>query len=83
VNWKYFRRWGAIMSEEKKEPLNFLKLVEGIRADEKAQLKEAYKQMRVLYLDLIEAGFDMIEAMALIAAICRPPMDKNGGKNEN
>jgi hypothetical protein len=33
-----------------------------------------------MYLELIEAGFDMIEAMAFIAAICRPPMDKDGGK---
>jgi hypothetical protein len=69
------------MPEEKKSPIDFLKVVEGIRADEKAQSKEAYKQMRLLYLELIEAGFDMIEAMAFIAAMCRPPINQNGKNN--
>jgi hypothetical protein len=56
---------------EKKEPIDFLKLVEGMKMSQEAQLKEALKQTRYFYLELIEAGFTMDEAMAFLAALTR------------
>jgi len=68
------------MSEEKKAPIDFLKVIEGIKADEKTQLKEAFKQTRTLYLELLDAGFDMIEAMAFIAALWKANSNPDGNK---
>jgi hypothetical protein len=61
------------MDEGKKEPFDFLKLIAEV------ELKAAFKQMRLLYLGLIEAGFTMQEAMAYLAALTRNPSnDKKG-----
>jgi hypothetical protein len=40
-------------------------------ASEKAKVKESFKMLRVLYNEMIEAGFTMEEAMAFIAALCK------------
>jgi hypothetical protein len=65
-----------MMGESKKEPIDFLKVIEGIKKSESEQLKEACKQTRVLYLELIEAGFTMLEAMAFIAALLQRGNEK-------
>jgi len=59
------------MAEEKKAPIDFLKVVEGIKKDEVAAMKEAFKAIRTIYLEMIEAGFSMEEAMVYIAALTR------------
>jgi hypothetical protein len=45
------------MTEEKKEPIDFLKVIQGIEKNKAEELKEAFKQARLLYLGLIETGF--------------------------
>jgi hypothetical protein len=57
------------LNKGKKEPIDFLKLVEGMKMSQEAQLKEALKQMRFLYLEMIEAGFTMAEAMTYLAVL--------------
>jgi DNA-directed RNA polymerase delta subunit len=57
------------MNESRKEPIDFLKVIEGIETNKKEELKEALKQLRTFYLELIEAGFTMQEAMAFLAAL--------------
>jgi DNA-directed RNA polymerase delta subunit len=62
------------MANEKK-PVDFLKVVEGIKKTAEAERKEAFKQIREFYLELIENGFTMDEAMAFIAALTRQSND--------
>jgi len=69
-----------LKGEEKKNPIDFLKAVEGIKKTEEAEKKEAFKQIRGVYLDLLDAGFDMIEAMAFIAAMCKASENDKGEK---
>jgi hypothetical protein len=60
------------LTEKKiKEPIDFLKAIEGIETNKKEKLKEALKQLRFFYLELIEAGFTMQEAMAYLAALTK------------
>jgi hypothetical protein len=59
------------MADDKKSPIDFLKVIEGIKKSEIEQIKEAFRQMRIMYLELIEAGFTMEEAMAFMAAMMR------------
>jgi hypothetical protein len=61
------------MTEEKKEPVDFLKVLNGIEKNKEAELREAFKQLRLMYLNLLEAGFTMEEAMAYLAALTRGP----------
>jgi hypothetical protein len=56
-----------------KEPVDFLKVVEDIKKNEQEQRKKAFKQIGDFYLELIEAGFTMEEAMAYMAALSKPP----------
>ena len=69
------------MPDEKKEPIDFLKVVEGIKKTEAKQLKEAFRQLRILYLEMIEAGFTKNEAIAYIAAMTKPPIGKQDDDN--
>jgi hypothetical protein len=64
------------MSEGNKEPIDFLKIVEGIKKSEAEQLKEDFKKLRLLYLEMIEAGFTMLEAMTYIAVLTRSTNEK-------
>jgi hypothetical protein len=59
------------MSELQKEPIDFLKVIKGVEKNKKEELKEACKQMRVLYLELINAGFTTAEAMAYLVALTK------------
>lgn len=65
------------MTEKKREPVDFLKVVEGIKADQMTLRKQALKEMRDFYLALIEAGFSLEEAMAFIAALVKTPQEGN------
>jgi hypothetical protein len=65
-----------MMNDEKREPIDFLKVIEGIKKSEMEQLKEAFKQARVIYLEMIEAGFTMEEAMTFIAALTKQTNNK-------
>ena len=56
---------------EKECPNDFLKVVEGIKITEYEQTKEAFKAIRAIYVQMLEAGFTMDEAMAYIAALTR------------
>jgi hypothetical protein len=59
------------MTEEKKAPIDFLKVVEGLNENKTAVTKEAFKQLRLLYLELLEAGFTMEEAMTYLSSLTR------------
>jgi hypothetical protein len=59
------------MTEEKKEPIDFLKVIQGTEKNKAEELKKAFKQARLLYLGLLEAGFTMEEAMVYLAALTR------------
>jgi len=65
------------MSNEK-EQFDFKKLIEGIEKKQMAELKEAFKTLRMVYLELRKAGFNMMEAMVYLAALTRlgEPEDK-------
>jgi hypothetical protein len=53
------------------KPIDFLKVVEGIKENQTATTKEAFKQLRFLYLELLEAGFTMEEAMTYLSSLTR------------
>jgi hypothetical protein len=55
----------------KDKTIDFLKVVESIKENETAEKKEAFKQLRFFYLELLEAGFTMEEAMAFLAFLVR------------
>ena len=57
--------------KEIKNPIDFLKVVEGIKKTETEQTKEAFKALRTVYVEMLEAGFTMDEAMAYMAALTR------------
>jgi hypothetical protein len=42
---------GGTMSQEKKTPIDFLKVVEGIKENQTATRKEAFKQLRFFILN--------------------------------
>jgi hypothetical protein len=55
------------MSEEKNEPFDILKTIQGIEVKKKEEeLKDALKQLRHYYIGLIESGFTMKEAMTFV-----------------
>jgi hypothetical protein len=60
----------------KKEPIDFLKVIQGIEKNKAEELEEAFKQARLLYLGLIEAGFTMEEAMTFLATLTRGSPNK-------
>jgi hypothetical protein len=62
------------MTEEEKT-IDFLKVIKGIEIDKEKKLKDAFKQMRFLYIELIKAGFTMQEAMAYLAALSKNEKD--------
>jgi hypothetical protein len=61
----------TLTEKQIKEPIDFLKVIEGIEMSKEEELKEALKQTRFFYLKLIEAGFTMQEAMAYLAALTK------------
>jgi hypothetical protein len=67
--------------EEKKAPIDFLKVVEGIKKDQATAQKEAFKQLRIFYLELLESGFTMEDAMAYLAALTRNLSNEKKGDN--
>jgi hypothetical protein len=70
------------MPEEKKNPIDFLKVIEGVKKSQEAELKEAFKQMRIVYLEMMEAGFTADEAMTYLAALTRPSSKEDKGKEK-
>jgi hypothetical protein len=70
------------MTEEKKEPIDFLKVVEGMKKNQTAAEKEAFKQLRLFYLELLEVGFTMEEAMAYLAALTRNSSNEKKGDDK-
>jgi hypothetical protein len=56
-----------------KEPIDFLEVIDGIKKNQEAELKEAFKQMRIMYLEMIKAGFTAEEAIIYLAALTRQP----------
>jgi hypothetical protein len=64
---------------DKNKPIDFLKVVDGIKENQTAATKEAFKQLRFLYLELLEAGFTMEEAMVYLSSLTRNSSnDKKG-----
>jgi hypothetical protein len=59
-----------------KKPVDFLKAVEGIKKTQEVEMKEGFRQLRKFYLELLEAGFTMKEAMAYLAALTNPQSNK-------
>ena len=62
------------MNNEK--PVDFLKIVEGMKKTQEVEAKEGFRQLRKFYLELLEAGFTMEEAMAYLAALTKPQPDE-------
>jgi hypothetical protein len=54
-----------------RNPINFLKVIEGEKKNQEANLKEAFKQMRIIYLEMMEASFTAEDAMTYLAALTR------------
>jgi hypothetical protein len=69
----YRRKEEGMIDQEKneKKPVDFLKVVEGIRKSKEEETKEGFKVMRDFYLQLREADFSMEEAMAFNAALAQ------------
>lgn len=55
------------------KPIDFLKVIEGIERTKEAELQEAFKQMRIIYLEMMKAGFTADEVMTYFAALSRQP----------
>jgi hypothetical protein len=55
------------------KPIDFLKVIEDIEKTKEAELKQAFKQMRIVYLEMIEAEFTADEAMMYLAALTKQP----------
>ena len=59
-----------------KEPIDFLKVIEGVKATKEEETKEAFKQLRFMYLELLNADFTLEEAMAFLAALIKAGADE-------
>jgi hypothetical protein len=66
----------------KDKTIDFLKVVEGIKNDQATAQKEAFKQLRIFYLKLLESGFTMEEAMAYLAALTRNLSNEEKGDDK-
>jgi hypothetical protein len=66
----------------KDKTIDFLKVVEGIKENQTVTKKEAFKQLRFFFLELLEAGFTMEEAMAYLAALTRNSSNEKKGDDK-